>query len=103
MKRVGDVTRQAMRVLIVACLLAMAGLTRAAPVDVNQATQAQLESVSGIGPSLSSAILDERRKRAFRDWRDLVARVKGIGGSSAAKFSAAGLTVNGDPYRATDE
>lgn len=85
---------------IVATLLAiLAFACHAASVDVNNATQAELESVKGIGPAIAERILDERHKGPFKDWQDLIDRVKGIRGSSAAKYSAEGLTVNGASYR----
>jgi len=64
-------------------------------VDVNKATAADLDSVKGIGPSLSGKILDERKKSNFKDWPDFISRVKGMGDKNAAKFSSEGLTVNG--------
>lgn len=87
---------------MVACAaLALLALgARAAPADANTATQAELEQITGIGPAVAARILDERRKRPFDDWRDLMGRVGGIGEGSAAKLSAAGLTVNGAGFRA---
>jgi competence protein ComEA len=75
----------------------MATMTLAfADVDVNKADQAALDSIRGIGPTMSKTILDERKKAGnFKDWEDLQARVKGIGDKSSEKFSQAGLTVNG--------
>lgn len=67
----------------------------AAAVDVNKASAAELDSIKGIGPSLSGKILDERKKAAFKDWPDFIARVKGMGDKNATKFSREGLTVNG--------
>lgn len=68
-----------------------------AGIDVNKADQAALDSVRGIGPTMSKAILDERKKGGdFKDWNDLQVRVKGIGDKSSEKFSQAGLTVNGE-------
>lgn len=61
--------------------------------DANRATQAELEAVRGVGPGLAETILAERRKTPFKDWPDFVARVKGVGPASAARLSAAGLTV----------
>lgn len=67
-----------------------------ANVEVNQADQAALDGIKGIGPTTSKAILDERKKGGnFKDWNDLQQRVKGIGDKSSEKFSQAGLTVNG--------
>jgi competence protein ComEA len=71
-----------------------------AAVDVNQASQAELESITGLGPATASLIVDERRKGPFKSWADLIARVKGVGKHSAAKLSAEGMTVNGASYRA---
>jgi competence protein ComEA len=70
-----------------------------AAVDVNKATAAELDSIKGIGPSISTKILDERKKGDFKDWTDLVDRVKGIGQGNAAKFSTEGLTVNGAAFK----
>lgn len=47
-----------------------------AAVDVNTANAADLDSVKGIGPAMSTRILDERKKGPFKDWPDLIARVK---------------------------
>ena len=73
----------------------------AAPVDVNKATQAELEAIKGVGPGIATKILDERKKGAFKDWNDLVVRVKGVGEGNAAKLSADGLTVNGSAFQPT--
>ncbi len=70
-----------------------------AATDVNQANAAELDSIKGIGPSLSGKILDERKKGNFKDWNDLLARVKGMGKKNAARFSAQGLTVNETAYK----
>ncbi len=69
-----------------------------AAVDANTATQAELEGVKGIGPALSTKIIDERKKGAFKDWQDMVTRVSGVGEKNSAKFSTGGLTVNGAPF-----
>ena len=66
-----------------------------AAVEINQATAAELDSIKGIGPAMSSKILDERKKGNFKDWSDFISRVKGVADATATKFSAEGLTVNG--------
>jgi competence protein ComEA len=72
----------------------------AAVVDVNKASAAELDSVKGIGPGISSKIIDERKNGEFKDWQDFISRVKGIGEGNAAKFSAEGLRVNGRTFKA---
>ena len=67
-------------------------------VEVNRATAAELDGIRGIGPGLSTPILAERGNGAFKDWPDLIARVKGLGPGNAAKFSRQGMTVDGIPY-----
>jgi len=83
---------------LVAALLALVAAAAFAAVDVNKADQAALESIKGIGPGISSKILDERKKGSFKDWNDLIERVKGVGEGNAARFSSDGLTVNGSSF-----
>lgn len=71
-----------------------------AGVDANKASQAELETVKGIGPGLSAKILEARKAAAFKDWGDFVDRVPGVGGGNAARFSQGGLTVADKPYAA---
>lgn len=78
-----------------AALAASMGFAFAA-VDLNKADQAALDSVKGIGPKTSKAILDERKKGGeFKDWSDFQKRVKGVGGKSSDKLSQEGVTING--------
>lgn len=72
-----------------------------AAVDVNKATAADLDGIKGIGPTISSKILDERKNGKFKDWNDFIERVKSIGEGNAAKFSAQGMTVDGASFVAT--
>jgi competence protein ComEA len=81
-------------------LLSLFAVAAFAAVDINKATQADLESIKGIGPVISTKILDERKKGGpFKDWDDVIARVKGLGEGNAAKFSGDGLTVNGAAFK----
>lgn len=67
-----------------------------AAVEVNSADQAALESVKGLGPVKSKAIIDERSKNGpFKSADDLADRVKGLGVKSVSKLEAAGLTIGG--------
>ena len=81
--------------LAVATMIATMGFAFA-QVDVNKADAAALDSVKGIGPAKSKAIIEERTKGGeFKDWADFEKRVKGIGDKNSAKLSEAGLQVNG--------
>jgi len=85
--------------LLVALLLFCAGGAWA--VEANSANRAQLEQVRHIGPPLAEAILVARDNGGpFKDWSDLMARVRGIRDAKAGKLSEAGLTVGGAPYAA---
>ena len=54
-----------------------------------------------IGPPLAEAILLARDKDgAFKDWPDLMSRVRGIREAKARLLTEAGLTVGGTPYSA---
>ena len=83
---------------LLATLLAFLSFAVFAAVDVNKGTAAELDGIKGIGPAISTKIVDERKKGNFKDWADFVARVNGIGDKSAAKLSEAGLTVNGSAF-----
>lgn len=88
-----------MKTVLPALLLAFAASAWA--VDANTANRAQLEQLRHIGPPLADAILVARDKDgAFKDWADLIARVRGIRDAKAGKLSEAGLTVGGAPYAA---
>jgi competence protein ComEA len=88
--------RQLAATLLTTLLLASAPAIAA--VEANQASQAELETVKGIGPGLSGKIVAARQKSAFSNWSDLVVRVGGVGPGNAARFSQAGLTVAGAAY-----
>jgi len=83
---------------ILTTVLALASAAAFAVVDVNKANQAELESIKGIGPAMSTKILDARKTGAFKDWADMQSRVKGVRSANSAKFSTDGLTVNGATF-----
>jgi competence protein ComEA len=83
---------------LLATLLALFSAAAFAAVEANDATQAQLESLKGVGVTVGERILEARQAGRFQDWSDFLARVKGVGEVTAARLSKAGLTVNGAPY-----
>ncbi len=66
-----------------------------AAVDVNKANAAELDAIKGIGPGTSARIIEARKTGEFKNWQDLIDRVKGVGNKSAKHFAESGLTVNG--------
>jgi competence protein ComEA len=75
----------------------------ASPVNVNSASQSELESIKGLGPSKARAIISEREDGGFyRDANDLQQRVRGIGMKSVEKMFDNGLTIESpSAYRET--
>ena len=63
--------------------------------DINQASEAELDSLKGMGPTLTAKVLTARNQAPFKNWSDLMQRVSGIRHHKAQHFSEQGLTVNG--------
>jgi competence protein ComEA len=78
-------------VALMCCNMALA-------LDINQANEAELDSVKGMGPALSSKVLKARTQGPFKDWNDLMQRVSGIRQNKAQQFSEQGLTVDGQAF-----
>ncbi len=77
-----------------AILVGGLSLAGAEPVNVNTATQSELESIKGIGPSKAKTIIAERLDGGhFQDANDLQKRVRGIGMKSVEKMVDNGLTI----------
>ncbi len=80
-------------------LLCGAALVLSAPVawasiNPNQATPAELESIRGIGPSMSARIVAERQKNGpFKSPQDFARRVPGVGPKKLKAFQEAGLQI----------
>jgi competence protein ComEA len=62
-------------------------------ININQATAAQLQLLSGVGPAKADKIIEYRQKHPFRTVEEL-GRVKGIGPRTVRKLRAH-LTVSG--------
>ncbi len=70
------------------------GMATASPINVNTATQSELESIKGIGPAKAKTIIAERLDGGhFQDANDLQKRVRGIGMKSVEKMVDNGLTI----------
>jgi len=94
----------AIRTLLSACALSLfMGTTAHAELEINQASEAQLDSLLHVGPALSQKILNQRQQSPFADWSDLIRRVPGIGPKRARQLSYQGLTVQGQAYPGTPQ
>ena len=69
-----------------------------AQVDLNKATEMELDGLKGLGPAMTREVMREREKALFRDWPDVMQRVKGIGPKKAANLSGQGVRVKGQGY-----
>ena len=87
--------RGAMRVATFVIAVASIPLgVAASPINVNTATQTELESIKGIGPAKAKTIIAERLDGGhFQDANDLQKRVRGIGMRSVEKMVDNGLTI----------
>jgi competence protein ComEA len=84
---------------ILAASAMLFAFTTFAAVDANKGTAAELDGLKGVGPAMSGRIIDARKQSAFKDWPDMMSRVKGVKGKTAAKLSGEGLTVNGESFK----
>ena len=66
-----------------------------AQVDLNKATEIELDGLNGVGPALTREVIAERKRAPFRDWSDVMQRVKGIGPKKAYSLSEQGVRVQG--------
>lgn len=88
-----------MKRYLIAALLSLVASAALSAIDVNKASEADLDSVKGIGPGTSAKIIEQRKSAPFKNWGDLMTRVKGIGEKRALKLSGEGLTVNGEAFK----
>ena len=100
-KRAGDTEQNSLPSKLLA-IAAMLACSSAQALDLNYATEADLDGVKGLGPSTTARILAARQAHPFKNWQDFMQRVKGIKAPTAAKLAAAGLTIDGEGYAATE-
>ena len=66
--------------------------------EINQANEAELDSIKGMGPAMTRKLLNARAEKPFINWKDLMSRVTGIGKNKAQQFSEQGVLVNGQSF-----
>lgn len=83
-----------LKALSFAVLLMASSFGLASSINVNTATQSELESIKGVGPSKAKTIIAERLDGGhFQNAQDLQQRVRGIGMKSVEKMMNHGLTI----------
>ncbi len=88
-------TSKPLRTMLGCALFVLAGAASAAT-EVNTASQAELESVQGLGVTRVEQILAEREHHGlFADANDLANRVPGLGRKSVRQLMRNGLSING--------
>ena len=91
----GYLKRCSMLLLFIATSLFNA---HALALDLNQANEAELDGLKGMGPSLSRKVLAARQHQPFASWADFLRRVSGVGTTKAKLFSEQGLTIEGQAF-----
>jgi competence protein ComEA len=76
--------------------------SNASALELNQANEAELDSLKGMGPSFTAKVLAARTQAPFTTWQDFIARVAGMGPAKARSFSAQGLTVEGQSWEPSE-
>jgi competence protein ComEA len=94
----GYLKRSSMLLLLTAASLFS---TQALALDLNQANEAELDGLKGMGPSLSRKVLAARHQQPFASWADFLQRVSGVGVAKAKLFSEQGLTIEGQAFVST--
>lgn len=89
-----------MKRLLMGLVAALVSTVAMAAVDVNSATQAQLEDVKGLGPVKAKAIVDYRQKNGPFKTLDDLDKVDGFGRKSIDKLRAE-LSVGNRPVAVT--
>jgi competence protein ComEA len=86
--------------VLLSSVVALMCCNTALALDVNQANEAELDSVKGMGPALRAKVLKARAQGPFENWADLMQRVSGIRHNKAQQFSEQGLTIDGQAFNA---
>lgn len=86
------------KIMTVLWAVCWVGLALAQTLDLNKASEMELDGLKGVGPVLTREIMGQRQKAPFKDWADVTSRVKGMGPQKASSLSAQGVRVQGQGF-----
>jgi competence protein ComEA len=66
--------------------------------DLNTATEAELDGLSGFGPAFTARVMQARAEHPFHNWADFMRRVKGVRERTAWRLSQQGARIQQAPY-----
>jgi competence protein ComEA len=69
--------------------------------DLNQATEAELDNLAGFGPAFTARVMQARAERPFESWSDFMRRVKGVREATATRLSRQGARIQQEAYPPT--
>ncbi|MDI9336114.1 MAG: hypothetical protein QM520_03690, partial [Gammaproteobacteria bacterium] len=64
-------------------------------IEINDATEAELDSLKGLGPRLTKKILQEKFIQPFGGWQDFIHRLGFQSTTLIHQLSHQGVTING--------
>ena len=70
----------------------------AVALDLNTATEAELDGLAGFGPAFTARVMQARAERPFQDWADFIRRVKGVQARTAWRLSQQGARIQQAPF-----
>lgn len=68
--------------------------------DLNLATEAELDNLAGFGPAFTARVMQARAEQPFQSWADFIRRVKGVRQATATRLSRQGARIQQAPYPA---
>jgi competence protein ComEA len=66
--------------------------------DLNAATEAELDGLAGLGPAFTARVMQARAEQPFQSWTDFMHRVKGVKERTAWRLSRQGVRIHQAPY-----
>jgi competence protein ComEA len=66
--------------------------------DLNLASEAELDNLAGFGPAFTARVMQARADRPFQSWADFMRRVKGVREATALRLSRQGARIRQEAF-----